>query len=163
MEDRHISYTEKRYIYTDLDGVDHHTDERPVYCGDWVGGRKEICDTCLPQMNEKYPQGWRYYPGDVCIHGTYVGGCGIDWICQPCEDGLDKWVDDPRFEFLITTADGKTIHTTLEWRLSDLQPGTDRWTLRRLARMNRMLRVMTDELHWTIHVERRDSGYWAAA
>lgn len=21
----------------------------------------------------------------VCRHGTYVGGCGIDWMCGPCE------------------------------------------------------------------------------
>lgn len=22
-----------------------------------------------------------------CFHGTYVGGCGIDWICGYCESG----------------------------------------------------------------------------
>lgn len=22
-----------------------------------------------------------------CEHGTYVGGCGIDWMCGYCEDG----------------------------------------------------------------------------
>jgi hypothetical protein len=22
-----------------------------------------------------------------CIHGVYVGGCGIDWMCQWCEGG----------------------------------------------------------------------------
>lgn len=42
-------------------------------------GRKKIL--------KQYPQGWRYYPGDVCRHGMYVGGCGIDWICGYCENG----------------------------------------------------------------------------
>lgn len=27
-----------------------------------------------------------------CEHGTYVGGCGIDWMCQWCEDGI-SWQD----------------------------------------------------------------------
>jgi hypothetical protein len=22
-----------------------------------------------------------------CVHGTYVGGCGIDWMCGQCENG----------------------------------------------------------------------------
>lgn len=29
-----------------------------------------------------------YYDGDICPHGVYVGGCGIDWMCQWCEDGI---------------------------------------------------------------------------
>lgn len=24
-----------------------------------------------------------------CRHGVYVGGCGIDWMCGPCEDGSE--------------------------------------------------------------------------
>lgn len=24
-----------------------------------------------------------------CFHGTYVGGCGIDWMCGWCESGED--------------------------------------------------------------------------
>lgn len=27
-------------------------------------------------------------PDGYCPHGTYVGGCGIDWMCQWCEDGI---------------------------------------------------------------------------
>lgn len=23
-----------------------------------------------------------------CEHGRYVGGCGIDWICPYCEEGI---------------------------------------------------------------------------
>jgi len=26
-------------------------------------------------------------PINVCIHGTYVGGCGIDYMCHACEMG----------------------------------------------------------------------------
>lgn len=28
------------------------------------------------------------YEEGVCVHGTYVGGCGIDWMCGWCEDGI---------------------------------------------------------------------------
>ena len=24
-----------------------------------------------------------------CRHGVYVGGCGVDWMCGPCEDGAE--------------------------------------------------------------------------
>jgi hypothetical protein len=27
-----------------------------------------------------------------CEHGKYVGGCGIDWMCGYCEDGI-SWED----------------------------------------------------------------------
>lgn len=27
-------------------------------------------------------------PDGYCEHGTYVGGCGIDWMCSWCEDGI---------------------------------------------------------------------------
>lgn len=30
---------------------------------------------------------FRDYDG-YCEHGVYVGGCGIDWMCQWCEDGI---------------------------------------------------------------------------
>jgi len=59
------------------------------------------CDECRPLFSLLYPQGWSTYPGDVCEHGTYVGGCGVDWLCGPCEFGDDaqpsvrwqlKWV-----------------------------------------------------------------------
>lgn len=25
-----------------------------------------------------------------CEHGTYVGGCGIDWMCEWCESGTNS-------------------------------------------------------------------------
>lgn len=27
-------------------------------------------------------------PDGYCDHGFYVGGCGIDWMCQWCEAGI---------------------------------------------------------------------------
>ena len=32
---------------------------------------------------------------NYCEHGTYVGGCGIDYMCQWCEDGIfgQEYVD----------------------------------------------------------------------
>jgi hypothetical protein len=26
-----------------------------------------------------------------CKHGVYVGGCGIDWMCQMCESGVSDY------------------------------------------------------------------------
>ena len=45
------------------------------------------CEHCGPLYEKVYPQGWAYYPGDVCKHGTYVGGSGYDLMCGPCELG----------------------------------------------------------------------------
>ncbi len=85
--DQHVAYMDSRYMYTDDDGTDHYTDERPVYCGDWRDGGTVLCDRHEAQATIDYPQGWRHYPGDVCKHGKYTGGCGIDWMCGPCEMG----------------------------------------------------------------------------
>jgi hypothetical protein len=57
------------------------------WCGEWHGGEVELCDDCRKQWERTYPQGWSYYPGDCCRHGTYVGGCGIDHMCGACEGG----------------------------------------------------------------------------
>jgi hypothetical protein len=43
------------------------------------------CENCLEWWNTWYPQGWVSYPGDTCTHGTYVGGCGFDYMCNACE------------------------------------------------------------------------------
>lgn len=58
-------------------------------CGRWRGGYVELCGPCTEHYEKKYPQGWNYYPGDCCIHGTYVGGCGADLMCGACESGDD--------------------------------------------------------------------------
>lgn len=43
------------------------------------------CQNCFDWWRYCYPQGWVSYPGDTCKHGTYVGGCGVDLMCNTCE------------------------------------------------------------------------------
>ena len=86
-KEQHVAYTYERYITTDPQLEHVHTEEVAVYCGDWREGARVLCDKHYAEEAKRYPQGWRHYPGDVCKHGMYVGGCGIDWICQLCEDG----------------------------------------------------------------------------
>ena len=56
-------------------------------CGDMYRGETVLCPKHLAQAEREYPQGWRAYPGDVCRHGVYVGGCGADLMCGRCEMG----------------------------------------------------------------------------
>lgn len=72
------------YWFTGRDGVDHF-----ARCGKYIGGEQMFCDPCEQKFMQMYPQGWNSYPGDVCSHGVYVGGVGIDWMCQRCEFGDD--------------------------------------------------------------------------
>ena len=44
----------------------------------------EAIATVEKKLEKQYPQGWRYYPGDICKHGTYVGG-DYDCACARCE------------------------------------------------------------------------------
>ncbi|MHA2046157.1 MAG: hypothetical protein ACW99G_15300 [Candidatus Thorarchaeota archaeon] len=74
-------------------GVRRDGTEIQVDCGKWYAGQREFCSDCVQEYLDKYPQGWRYYPGDVCQHGTYVGGCGVDHLCMACE--LDLGTGDP--------------------------------------------------------------------
>lgn len=64
---------------------------RPICarCGRYWGGRRVLCPACEARLLQRYPQGWDYYPGDRCRHGTYVGGCGPDLMCFWCEQGAD--------------------------------------------------------------------------
>lgn len=50
--------------------------------------KAEIIERQKAQRAEAWEAGY-------CIHGKYVGGMGVDWICQDCEDGLtiDEMVD----------------------------------------------------------------------
>lgn len=84
-----ILYTRGVYTHTDDDGTHHYRNERKVYCGDQDQGEKQYCDECMAYFKAEYPQGWRYYPGDCCPHGMYVGGIGIDHMCGACEMGED--------------------------------------------------------------------------
>lgn len=57
-----------------------------------------FCDECTPLYEALYPQGWASYPGDVCEHGVYVGGCGADYMCGPCEMGYSP---PPKYEWQL--------------------------------------------------------------
>ena len=60
-----------------------------VPCGEWWDGGVVFCAGHKWLYEQEYPQGWESYPGDICPHGVYVGGCGIDWMCPHCESGED--------------------------------------------------------------------------
>lgn len=64
------------------------TARRQPICGEMYGGTYRFCDSCFKQNEKLYPQGWSAYPGDVCRHGVYTGGCGVDYMCGQCEDGV---------------------------------------------------------------------------
>jgi hypothetical protein len=70
-----------------------------VECGTYFGGEKQLCESCMIVAEHYYPQGWRGYPGDTCKHGTYVGGCGADYMCGACEMG-----DEEQPEFVALEA-----------------------------------------------------------
>lgn len=53
-----------------------------------INGNNLMCDECLERYSKKYPQGWKEIPGDVCVHGNYVGNDnGVDYMCGECEMG----------------------------------------------------------------------------
>ena len=56
-------------------------------CGKSFAGRLILCPTCELAYSKQYPQGWRFYPGDLCKHGVYIGGSGADLMCGRCESG----------------------------------------------------------------------------
>lgn len=59
----------------------------PVPCGDWYNGGNVYCTAHEKLYLKDYPQGWKSYPGDICPHGRYTGGCGRDLMCPECEMG----------------------------------------------------------------------------
>lgn len=80
---RYTKCAGEAYAWTDREGETHI-----VPCGKWrVGEGNQYCPRCLRVMQLTFPQGWRYYPGDKCKHGVYVGGCGADLMCGKCEFG----------------------------------------------------------------------------
>jgi len=60
-----------------------------TYCGSTSpSGDVALCDTCRANLEQRYPQGWRNTPGDLCKHGTYIGDAyGPDYMCHYCEIG----------------------------------------------------------------------------
>ena len=65
-----------------------------IPCGQSYMTKDRYCPKCMDKLNKRYPQGWAYYPGDVCKHGCYVGGCGEDNMCFYCEQGTEPYVPE---------------------------------------------------------------------
>jgi len=73
-------------------GYDYQEVEMKTTCGtsqtDVEGQtRTRLCETCYGRYQQRYPQGWSSYPGDICKHGVYVGGMMRDYLCPDCEIG----------------------------------------------------------------------------
>lgn len=62
------------------------------------------------RVTKDYPQGWASYPGDMCPHGMYTGGCGIDWMCGYCESGEEP----PRLKVTLKERARRLIHQASE-------------------------------------------------
>lgn len=71
-----------------------------------------------------YGQFDRAEPYDYCVHGVYVGGCGIDFMCVRCESGayypFTYTVYRVAFSFIAQA--GRSVGTRvtheLDWRAS---------------------------------------------
>ena len=79
---------------------------RTFWCGDYDASGKMLCPKHLAEAEKRYPQGWSHYPGDVCVHGKYTGGSGIDWMCQYCENGDVYWHNDPSYQLMVSVLGG---------------------------------------------------------
>ncbi|MDA3808612.1 MAG: hypothetical protein PF440_11960 [Thiomicrorhabdus sp.] len=52
-----------------------------------IHGQILHCESCQKIAENKYPQGWRHVPGDLCPHGNYIGDAGgPDILCGQCEE-----------------------------------------------------------------------------
>ena len=174
----HIAFIDRRYLYTE-DDVHHYTDPRPINCGTWHNGSQVFCDECSAELEKQYPQGWKHYPGDVCVHRMYVGGCGIDWMCPLCENGLDTWVEDPQFMLQVKMewddldAEGQWWPTeqyasrdnTAYWRTKEVQdthmPQQLIYRISELLKMEKDIHENEGILRLTYQAIQIDSGYWA--
>ena len=56
-------------------------------CGTYIYPEYHYCTPCFDMYSKRHPHGWRVYPGDVCVHGTYVGS-PADVQCFYCEEAL---------------------------------------------------------------------------
>lgn len=55
---------------------------------------KLIAKKAIEYKNRLNEQERAYWDGELdghCHHGTYVGGCGIDWMCHYCESGYSNY------------------------------------------------------------------------
>ena len=59
---------------------------RAIEAGHREGTLDMAIEDYQKKLEDKYPQGWRYYAGDTCKHGVYIGG-EYDCACYKCEVG----------------------------------------------------------------------------
>ena len=83
------SYTEWQELVTVIWYRGYDERRRDVRCGQSWDTVRQYCSDCYSRLAKQYPQGWRYYAGDKCKHGVYVGGMGADYMCMHCELGDD--------------------------------------------------------------------------
>jgi len=53
-------------------------------------------------------RGWTRDGSGYCRHGAYVGGCGIDWMCGPCED-QDQWAEAEELEAIAAQLETEEV------------------------------------------------------
>lgn len=87
--DGHPSNYERLVIAGQDDNGDLEYEGEAVPCGQWHNGANRYCDGHEALYEIEYPQGWSHYPGDICPHGMYTGGSGVDLMCIRCELGDD--------------------------------------------------------------------------
>lgn len=103
LRDGHPSNVERKGRYIPEDDMFEWVS---VPCGEWYDGAQRFCDDHERLFEQDHPQGWAYYPGDVCIHGKYTGGCGPDLMCGYCEMGETQWVSRPIYTFNMRIGGG---------------------------------------------------------
>ena len=155
---RHVAETFSREVETH-EGTDWV--EWEIFCGEWRGGEKVLCPEHLLQAQEEYPQGWLAYPGDICRHGTYTGGCGRDLMCHECEMGYDTWYDDPMYELEFRTVyDAHWLPSSRHWRASIMGEAVE--SVRQWAEKTaQAFGPEVSKLEY--RVVRSDYGYWGEA
>lgn len=75
-----------------------------------------------------------------CFHGTYVGGCGIDWMCGYCESGdegsspYDYLSGNFRYSLALSTIKGKLRkEAVFSWCEEKLSQGLGKFEVLELA------------------------------
>ena len=67
-----------------------------------------------------------------CIHGVYVGGCGIDWMCGNCEMGYDQWYPTTVWHNEVVIRGEKSdhvLHGNKRWynTIEEANDSADKW------------------------------------
>jgi hypothetical protein len=160
MSERHVAEVEERCVGGDTSNPDHWM-EYEYFCGDWRSGEQVLCAEHFAQAQKDYPQGWHHYPGDVCPHGKYTGGSGVDLMCGYCEVGLTTWVKDPSYSLRFRLVDYITdwIDGRVRYRASQI--GDPDLNGRVLAFAQRIDNALQDGVHFEMQAIEESTGYWS--